>query len=165
MFYKMITKKRDEWYLSSRCTINNLIDYMTVTGQLRDVQIDAIKTYLFLKIEGQCQPLSKLFREGFFNSIDVDDLEVSKHTREFLKNNPASVALLEYATLKNDAGEQVSDKVEKQIIKEPETIDYSKFFADAFYNVSYTDYLFADGSWKNIFNGSIYIFGFVFCYQ
>lgn len=143
MFYKMITKKRDEWYLSSRCTINNLIDYMTVTGQLRDVQIDAIKTYLFLKIEGQCQPLSKLFREGFFNSIDVDDLEVSKHTREFLKNNPASVALLEYATLKNDAGEQVSDKVEKQIIKEPETIDYSKFFADAFYNVSYTDYLFS----------------------
>lgn len=143
MFYKMITKKRDEWYASSRCTIKNLIDYMTVTGQLRDVQIDAIKTYLFLKIEGQCQPLSKLFREGFFNSIDVDDLEVSKHTREFLKNNPASVALLEYATLKNDAGEQVSDKVEKQIVKEPDSINYAKFFADAFYNVSYTDYLFS----------------------
>lgn len=143
MFYKMITKKRDEWYLSSQCTINSLIEYMIEVGQLRDVQIDAIKTYLFLKIKGQCQPLSKLFKEGFFNSIDIDELEVSKQTREYLKSNPASVALLEYACLRNDADEQVSEKLEKQIIKEPESIDYSKFFSEAFYNVSYTDYLFS----------------------
>jgi len=139
----MITKKRDEWYSSRRCTVKSLIDYMVVEGQLRDVQIDAIKTYLFLKIEGQCQPLSKLFKEGFFNSIDVDDLEVSKQTREYLKSNPASVALLEYASQTNDAGEQVSEKLQKVIVKEPASIDYSKFFAEAFYNVSYTDYLFS----------------------
>lgn len=143
MFYKMITKKRDDWYSSNGCTIKSLIDYMVVTGKLRDVQIDAIKTYLFLKIEGQCQPLSKLFKEGFFNSIDVDDLEVSKHTREYLKSNPAAVALLEYASLVNDDGEQVSEKLQKQIVKEPESIEYSKFFTEAFYNVSYTDYLFS----------------------
>lgn len=67
MFYKMITKKRDEWYSSSSCMINSLIDYMIEAGQLRDVQIDAIKTYLYLKIEGQCKPLAKLFCEGFFS--------------------------------------------------------------------------------------------------
>lgn len=143
MFYKMITKKRNEWYSSQLCTIKELIDYMVKEGQLRDVQIDAIKTYLFLKIEGRCQPLSKLFEEGFFNSIDVDDLEMSRQTREYLKSNPASVALLEYARLRNDEGEQVSEKLEKQIIKEPESINYSRFFSEAFYNVSYTDYLFS----------------------
>ncbi len=139
----MITKKRDEWYSSRRCTVRSLIDYMVLAGQLRDVQIDAIKTYLFLKIEGQCQPLAKLFREGFFNSIDVDDLEVSKQTREYLKSNPASVALLEYASQTNDAGEPVSEKLQKLIVKEPKSIEYSKFFTEAFYNVSYTDYLFS----------------------
>ncbi len=143
MFYKMITKKRDEWYSSRRCTVKSLIDYMVLAGQLRDVQIDAIKTYLFLKIEGQCQPLAKLFREGFFNSIDVDDLEVSKQTREYLKSNPASVALLEYASQTNDAGEPVSEKLQKLIVKEPKSVEYSKFFTEAFYNVSYTDYLFS----------------------
>ena len=143
MFYKMITKKRDEWFSSNRCNIKHLIDYMETTGQLRDVQIDAIKTYLFLKIEGQCKPLAKLFQEGFFNSIDIDDLEVSRQTREYLKRNTSAMALLEYASLTNDDGEQVSENLQKLITKEPESIDYSKFFADAFYNVSYTDYLFS----------------------
>ncbi len=99
MFYKMITKKRDEWFLSNRCNIKHLVDYMETTGQLRDVQIDAIKTYLFLKIEGQCKPLAKLFQEGFFNSIDIDDLEVSKPTREYLEKNTSAMALLEYASI------------------------------------------------------------------
>lgn len=143
MFYRMITKKRDEWYLSDECTINSLIDYMVTVGQLRDVQIDAIKTYLFLKIAGRCQSLAKLFGDGFFNSIDVDCLEVSKQTREYLNSNPASLALLEYACLKNDKGEQVSEVLQRQIVKDPESIDYSLFFSEAFYNVSYTDYLFS----------------------
>lgn len=34
MFYKMITKKRDEWFSSNRCNIKHLIDYMETTGQL-----------------------------------------------------------------------------------------------------------------------------------
>jgi hypothetical protein len=116
---------------------------MVTTGQLRDVQIEAIKTYLFLKIKGQCQPLSKLFKEGFFNSIDVDKLKVSTQTREYLKSNPAAVALLEYACLTNEANEQVSEKLEEQITKEPESIDYIKFFSEVFYGVTYTDYLFS----------------------
>lgn len=51
--------------------------------------------------------------------------------------------MLEYACLKNDAEEQVSKKLEEQIRKAPEDIDYRRFFRDAFYGVSYTDYLFS----------------------
>lgn len=45
--------------------------------------------------------------------------------------------------MKNDKGEQVSEKLEKQIKKDPTEIDYNEFFRNAFYGVSYTDYLFS----------------------
>lgn len=60
-----------------------------------------------------------------------------------MEENSAAAALYEYACLTNDIGEQVSEKLEKQIKKAPESIDYDKFFYGAFYNVSYTDYLFS----------------------
>lgn len=61
MFCKMIERARDRWYASPDCTIGNIIDYMTRQGNLRDAQIDAIKTYLFLKIGCENKPLATLF--------------------------------------------------------------------------------------------------------
>lgn len=54
-----------------------VIDYIVKTGQMRDAQVEAIKTYLFLKISCGCKPLAELFREGAFNTLDLDDSEVS----------------------------------------------------------------------------------------
>lgn len=143
MFYKMIERARDRWYASPECTVTDLINYMEQRGYLRDAQIEAIKTYLYLKVACNCQPLKKLFCQGVFNTLNLDDLEISKGTREFLKNKKAAAALLEYALLTNEAGEQVSPKLEQQIKKDPESIDYEQVFTDAFYGVSYTDYLFS----------------------
>lgn len=143
MFYKMIENKCKQWYNSNACTVKNLIEYIEKTGQMRDAQIDAIKTYLFLKIGCECKPLDVLFRNGVFNSIDLNEIELSKTARDFLEVNSAATALLEFACLKNDKDEQVSDKIEKAIKSNPESIDYEKFFKDAFYGVSYTDYLFS----------------------
>ena len=143
MFYKMIERARDRWYASPDCTVTDLIGYMIQQGYLRDAQIEAIKTYLYLKIACNCQSLKRLFCQGAFNTLDLDELEISKSTREFLKGKKAAAALLEYATLKNDAGEQVSPKLEKQITKDPESIDYERVFRETFYGVSYTDYLFS----------------------
>lgn len=143
MFYKMIEAKRNEWLASETCTVKAVIDYIVKTGQMRDAQVEAIKTYLFLKIACGCKPLAELFCEGAFNTLDLDDLEVSHSTREYLKVNKAAAALFEYACLTNDAGEQVSPKLEQQIRKEPESIDCHAFFHKAFYDLSYTDYLFS----------------------
>ena len=143
MFYKMIERARDRWYASKECTVADLIKYMTQKGNLRDAQIEAIKTYLYLKVACNCQSLKKLFCQGTFNTLNLDDLEISKSTREFLKGKKAAAALLEYALLTNEAGDQVSPKLEKQIKKVPESIDYDQVFTDAFYGVSYTDYLFS----------------------
>lgn len=143
MFYKMIERARDRWYASPDCTVADLIGYMIQQGHLRDAQIEAIKTYLYLKIACNCQSLKQLFCQGAFNTLDLDDLEISKSTREFLKGKKAAAALLEYALLTNDAGDQVSPKLAKQIKKDPESIDYERVFNIAFYGVSYTDYLFS----------------------
>ena len=143
MFYKMIEQARDRWYASPDCTVTDLIGYMIQQGYLRDAQIEAIKTYLYLKIACNCQSLKRLFCQGAFNTLDLDNLAITKSTREFLKEKKAAAALLEYAASKNDADEQVSPKLEKQITKDPESIDYERVFREAFYGVSYTDYLFS----------------------
>ena len=73
MFYKMIETKRNEWLASETCTVKAVIDYIVKTGQMRDAQVEAIRTYLFLKIACGCKPLAELFCEGAFNTLDLDD--------------------------------------------------------------------------------------------
>jgi len=143
MFYKMITVARDRWYKSENCTVHNLIAYIEHAGQMRDAQIEAIKTYLFLKIGCDNKPLSALFQNGVFNNLDLDAIEVSGTVRSYLAKTPAAAALYEYACLRNDAGEQVSAKLEQQIKRDPAAIDYEKFWNNVFYGVSYSDYLFS----------------------
>lgn len=143
MFYKMINVARDRWYASPNCTVNSLINYMINRGQLRDAQIEAIKTFLYLKIGCGNKPLTFLFKHGTFNSLNLNSIELSAPARNFLENHPAAAALLEYSQLRNDLGEQVSEKVEKQIKEYPESIDYDGFFNNAFYGVTYTDYIFS----------------------
>ena len=143
MFYKMIEYARDRWYASTDCTIQSLIGYMTQQGNLRDAQIDAIKTYLFLKIGCENKPLSVLFSNGRFNSLNLDDLEISNKVRSYFAKHPAAAALYEYACLTNGSGEQVAEKVAKQIRTDVDEIPYMQFFQKAFYGVSYTDYLFS----------------------
>ena len=64
MFYKLIKRKSDEWYKSSECTVNSLIDYMIEKGELRDAQIEAIKIYLYLKINCDNKNLIDLLNKG-----------------------------------------------------------------------------------------------------
>lgn len=143
MFYKMIGRKRDEWYASTDCTVSSIISYIEQAGYMRDAQINAIKTYLFLKIKCRCAPLETLFANGAFNTLNLDEAALPTVTRDYLKAYPAAAALYEYACQRNDANEQVSEKLEKAIKDDPGSIDYRKFFHEAFYEVSYTDYLFS----------------------
>ena len=143
MFYRMIERKRDQWFASGDCTVRTLVDYIVKAGQMRDAQVDAIKTYLFLKVACDCKPLNELFTNGIFNTLDIAELSLPDSVKDYLRNNPAAAALYEYASQTNDSGEQVSKKLQQQIASDPAGIDYRKFFIDTFYGVSYTDYLFS----------------------
>jgi hypothetical protein len=143
MFYKIIEKKRNQWLNSPDCVISDIIAYIERQHKMRDAQIEAIKTYLYLKIACQNRPLWQLFAEGTFNTTNVDDLEVKSNTRKVLENNPAALSLWEYATIEDENGNKNSPAIEKAIRTVPNDIDYAKVLKDLFFNVDYTDYLFS----------------------
>ena len=64
----VIRKKTIQWLQSDDCSINELLQYIRTKGALRETQIEAIETYLFLKIKGKNKPLWQLFSEGLFNT-------------------------------------------------------------------------------------------------
>lgn len=85
MFYKILQKKRNEWLRRSDCPITPLLSYIECKGMMRDAQIDAIKTYFFLKVECKNKPLWRLFTEGDFLTIDLDTVSLTVKARTILK--------------------------------------------------------------------------------
>lgn len=141
MFYQMIEKQRNKWY-AENCSVADLISYMGKNNKMRDAQIDAIKTYLYLKIACKNKPLYELFTNGKFNSLNLDELPVPTAVRETLSNNPALAALYECCYQKV-AGKKISTNGIEAIQDNPATINANEFFKNVFYGVTYSDYLFS----------------------
>ncbi len=136
MLHHILQAKRDQWLQSDDCNIKHLISYIRVKGQLRDTQIEAIETYLFLKIQGENKPLWQLFAEGFFTKeIDLEKLNINQNTRAFLANNTSALALYDFSKQQKIQG------LENEIVSNPTALDYDTIIKSIFYNVSYADYL------------------------
>lgn len=143
MFYKLIEKKRNEWLASDECTIKELLQYIVQRGMMRDAQLEAIKTYLFLKIACKNRPLWRLFVDGVFNATNIGQVELTETAREIFQTNRAAVALFQYSRLHDKKGKQLAPELEQYIKQHAEGIDYEATFKKIFYGVSYTDYLFS----------------------
>ena len=143
MFYQLIEKKRNEWLASKDCTITDLLHYIEQRGMMRDAQLEAIQTYLFLKIACQNQPLWQLFVNGYFNDINIDQIELTEAARQIFSTNKAAVALFQYSRLKDKNGKQLAPELELFIKQNADKIDYEAIFKKIFYDVTYTDYLFS----------------------
>ena len=88
MLNNIIKYKTIEWLQSDDCSVKDLVKYIRKKGELRDTQIQAIETYLFLKIKGENKPLWQLFSEGFFtNGTDLSRLNINQNTRDYLSIN------------------------------------------------------------------------------
>ncbi|AFI05938.1 DEAD/DEAH box helicase family protein [Helicobacter cetorum] len=143
MLHEIIREKVQHWLQSKRCTINNIITYIRQKGQLRETQIQAIETYLFLKIEGNNKPLWQLFSEGFFideNAKHLQELNINTHTRNFLENNKNAYALYRFASDKVGKKSRLPH-LEELICNHCESVEYERIIKSIFYNVSYADYL------------------------
>jgi superfamily II DNA or RNA helicase len=141
MLHYIIQEKKNKWLLSDECTINDLIKYIRYKGHLRDTQIEAIETYLFLKIQGQNKPLWKLFSEGFFiNGTDLSKRNINQSARDFLIVNKDAFALYDFARTKSGTGSLLPE-LENLIVDKPTELDYATIIKSIFYNVSYADYL------------------------
>lgn len=141
MLNNIILEKKNKWLKSDDCTIRNLVKYIREKGHLRDTQIEAIESYLFLKIKGQNKPLWELFSEGFFtNGTDLSKLNINQAARDYLTANINAFALYDFARTKIEKGTLLPE-LEKLIIDKPTELDYDNIIKSIFYNVSYADYL------------------------
>jgi len=141
MLHYIIQNKKNEWVQSDDCTIRDLIKYIRDKGHLRDTQIEAIETYLFLKIQGQNKPLWQLFSEGFFiNGTDLANLDINQIARDYLNKHTNAFALFDFSRQKNGNGNYIPE-LEKLIKANPATLDYDTIIKSIFYKVSYADYL------------------------
>lgn len=141
MLHYIIQQKKNEWLQSDGCTIRDLVKYIRDEGHLRDTQIEAIETYLFLKIQGQNKPLWQLFSEGFFtNGTDLTKLDINQIAREYLSQNKNAFALFDFARQKNGNGTYIPE-LEKLIKSNPTSLDFDTIIKSIFYNVNYADYL------------------------
>ena len=145
MYFQLIQNKVTEWFKSHDCTMRQLIDYIVRQGMMRDAQIEAVKTYLYLKIVCGNRPLWQLFTEGQFNaaSDDYESMPLTTEAREILKNNKAAEALFQYSRLTDRNNRQLSPVLEEFIKQHPQAIDYEQAFKDIFYGVDYPDFIYS----------------------
>ena len=141
MFYDLIQRKCDDFYAAADCPMRSMIAYMEQRGELRDAQITAIKTYLFLKVAGGNRPLCDLFCDGFFNSLDLDCLPLPVPVRTYLRENPAAAALYEFAAME-EGGKMRAPGIVAALTAQPEQIDAPAVLRAIFGGRSYAEYLF-----------------------
>lgn len=144
MFYKLIEKKRDEWLSSPNCTVKDFINYIVGKGEMRDAQVESIRTYLYLKIACRNKPLWKLFAEGEFNdpNYELNPAEYGTNTYQTIKNNAGAMALMQYAQPDPKSAPKLP-KLKELIRIKAEDIDYEAVFKNIFYEEDYTDYVFS----------------------
>lgn len=143
MFYSIIQRKRNEWLSRIDCPVKSLLSYIESKGMMRDAQIEAIKTYLFLKIECGNKPLWRLFTEGDFLSLNLDNMSLTAKARNILETDKAAASLYEYACLSDEQGNISAPALKKYIEENPDTIDYVAVFKKIFYDVAFPDYIFS----------------------
>ena len=141
MLNNIIHEKKNQWLQSADCTIGDLVKYIRYKGHLRDTQIEAIETYLYLKIKGSNKPLWQLFIEGFFtNGTDLSKLNINQTASDFLTENKYAFALYDFARTKIEKGTLLPE-LEKLIVDKLTELDYETIIKSIFYNVNYSDYL------------------------
>lgn len=148
MFYSIIQEKTNKWINSPTCPVTPLLTYIRQRAALRETQIAAIETYLFLKIEGRGLPLAQLFATGFFNhDEDLDQARISQIARDRFTSDPAALALFQLCTtleqtkgLKNRG---IANAFERHLTLHPNDADFSAAIHDIFYKADYADYLFS----------------------
>ncbi len=140
MLQSLIRKQTLAWLQEPDCPIRPVMDYIRKKGAFRDAQIEAIETYLFLKIKGENKPLAQLMREGFFNEpINLAPLSISQITRDNLTANPAAMALFQFAQQDKNGLLPLAG-----IINETHAaFDAAAVINKIFYDIPYTDYLFS----------------------
>lgn len=152
MLSDLISRQAAAWFERPDCPARPVIDYIRARGFFRDAQIEAIQTYLFLKIQGGNRPLWQLFAQGdLMPGEDLSRLHISEHTRTLFQENTSARALFEFSrgqadnansTANGSAKTRLPD-LEKYLLDHGGEIDCRDVIQKMFYDVAYPDYVFS----------------------
>ncbi len=145
MLNALISQKVSAWFEQEDCPARQIIAHIQSVGFLRDAQIEAIKTYLFLKIAWGNRPLARLFGEGLLAPHeDLASLPLSVGTRQYLEQNADARALFEFSRTKTGIGSKtLLPELERFLLSHAAEVDCGRIISRLFYDVEYPDYLFS----------------------
>lgn len=132
MFHPLLAKGRDAWLARPDCPARGLLASMRRRGALRPVQIDALATYLFLKLRCGNAPLWRIFMDGLWEPPLWPSTEEGWRTRETYMKSLREDRTTAPAMSLLDAAD---------VAVEPEARKAN--FTALFYDVAYPDYLFS----------------------
>lgn len=148
MFYALIHEKVRRWADADACPVSSLLRYIRTRGALREPQIAAIETYLFLKIEGRGRSLANLFASGFFNDTEsLTHARISQIARDRFAADPAALAIYQLCgaleRAKGTGNRGLADLFERHVTAHPDADGFTTAIREIFYNAEYPDYLFS----------------------
>ena len=139
MIEPFIAAQTQAWLAKPGCAAKPLLAYMRAAGKLRDVQIAALQTYLFLLLEGQNQSLPQLWQQGAFvkpASYDDPRSRMPLIAKDTFAVNPAAHTWYQLLQAQQPA---MASWLEVNADKP----DYAALTQQLFYGWQYTDYVFS----------------------
>ena len=139
MIEPLIAAQVRAWFLQPGCPATPLVAYMRSAGRLRDVQIAALQTYLYLVLEGGNKSLTQLWMQGAFAqaaSYDGPRSRMPQIARDVFACQPGAHT---WYQLSQGQHPQLKDWLEENA----DQPDYAALTNDLFYGWQNTDYVFS----------------------
>lgn len=139
MLEPLITRRVNDWLAQPSCPAQPYLRYMRSRGQLREVQIQALQTYLFLLLEGRNQSLAALWAQGLFaqDRTYIDPASRMPHNAQqrFTQDAAARTWHQLLSSQSKDMAQWLEDHAN--------AVDYEQLTRDLFYGWTNTDYVFS----------------------
>lgn len=139
MIEPLIAARAQSWLAAPNCPASPLIAYMRSAGKLRDVQIAALQTYLYLLLEGKNQTLAQLWMQGAFAkpaSYDGPRSRMPQMAREVFSAQPAAHTWYQLCQSQHPA-------LATWLEENADQPDYATLTHELFYGWDNTDYVFS----------------------
>lgn len=139
MIEPLISTQVQHWLALPNCPAAPLLAYMRAQGKLRDVQIAALQTYLYLLLQGNNQPLTQLWMQGAFAkpaSYDGPRSRMPQLARQTFAQQPAAHTWYQICQAQHPA-------LATWLEDHPDETDYLALTHELFYGWQNTDYVFS----------------------
>ena len=139
MIEPLVAARVKSWLAETNCPAAPLITYLHAAGKLRDVQIAALQTYLYLLLEGKNQSLAQLWMQGAFAKAATYDGPRSRMpqiAREVFASRPGAHTWYQLCQSQSPA-------LTSWLEENADQPDYAALTRELFYGWDNTDYVFS----------------------